>query len=132
MASNWSQLNTFEQAQYVAEDQGLSLGSILDEVNGYANTMRPPPNIPMPTVQNSNDGDSVAESELVDESFSEETEEDLGRKERRRMFLSTLRNLVPELQHSLPVQASASGHFSLLQEKDKRDRMPLLFWANSL
>ena len=42
------------------------------------------------------------------------------------MFLSTLRNLVPELQHSLPVQASASGHFSLLQEKDRLDRMPFL------
>ena len=37
-----------------------------------------------------------------------------------------LRNLVPELKHSLPAQASSSGHFSLLQVKDKEDKMPFL------
>ena len=70
MASNRAQINTFEQAQSLAVDQGLSLGSILDEVQEYANT-RPPPNIPIPRVQNSIDGDSVVDSEWVDESFSE-------------------------------------------------------------
>ena len=68
VASNRSQINTFEQAQTIAEDQGLSLGSILEEVNEYAN-MRPPPNIPIRMVQNFIDGDSVVESELGDESL---------------------------------------------------------------
>ena len=62
----------------------------------------------------------------MDDSFFDEGEEDLGRKEKRKMYLSGLRNLVPELKHSLPAQASSSGHFSLLQVKDKEDKMPFL------
>ena len=42
------------------------------------------------------------------------------------MYLSGLRNLVPELEHSLPSQVLASGHFSLLQAKEKEVKMPFL------
>ena len=42
------------------------------------------------------------------------------------MYLSSLRGLVPELSHPTQVQASASGHFSLLQVREKQGKMPFL------
>ena len=52
--------------------------------------------------------------------------EELGRAEKRRMFLQGLRNLVPELEHAPVAEAQASGHFSLLQVADRTDKMPFL------
>ena len=56
----------------------------------------------------------------------DENEEDLGRRERRKMYLSGLRNLVPELKHAASVQSLSSGHFSLLQIRERADKMPFL------
>ena len=65
---------------------------------------------------------------MVEEDFGdyEENEEDLGRRERRRMYLSGLHNLVPKLKHATPVQTLSSGHFSLLQVRERGDKMPFL------
>ena len=51
---------------------------------------------------------------------------DPGRGEKRKMFLQGLRNLVPELQHAPIDQEMAPGHFSLLQTREKGDKMPFL------
>ena len=62
----------------------------------------------------------------LEEDFYEESVEDLGRKERRKMYLSGLRNLVPELVHAAPTQVLSSGHFSLLHVRERDDKMPFL------
>ena len=42
------------------------------------------------------------------------------------MYLSGLRGLVPELSHPSQVQSMSSGHFSLLQVKEREDKMHFL------
>lgn len=42
------------------------------------------------------------------------------------MYLSGHCNLVPELKHADPVQTQSSGHFSLLQVRERGDKMPFL------
>ena len=53
-----AQVNTFTQAHNVAQDQGLSLGSVLDTVNQLADTMRPSPSTFIPRLGTSTSGDS--------------------------------------------------------------------------
>ena len=109
------------------QSAGLSLGSILNTgVNVAEGNMRPLPPGPIPRLPRSTFGDSVSERSEFDDEFYEESAEDVGRKERRRMFLSGLRNLVPDLVHPTNTQGMASGHFSLLQVKEKDDKMPFL------
>ena len=61
---------------------------------------------------------------MIDEEYDMDCEEDLGRRERRRMYLSGHQKLFPELKHADPVQTLSSGHFSLLQVRERGDKMP--------
>ena len=79
--------------------------------------MRPPPTTPIPRVGSSISGDAQV---------MEDIEDDLGRTDRRKRYLSSLWGLVPELSHPTQVQASSSGHFSLLQVRERQDKMPFL------
>ena len=90
-----AQVASSSHTQSSSQDQGYSLGSLLNDVSDYAGSMRPPPAAPIPRVPRSISGDSVSERSEVDDEF-QESEEDLGRKERRRMYLSGLRDLVLE------------------------------------
>ena len=55
----------------------------------------------------------------------EEEQQDLGRKQKRKMYLRVLRDLVPQLQHpALPEETLPSGHFSLLASREKGNKMP--------
>ena len=64
---------------------------------------------------------------LGDEWESESLDpEEIGRGEKRKMYLQGLRNLVPELRHAPESEAQVSGHFTLLQVQDKGDKMPFL------
>lgn len=60
----------------------------------------------------------------------EESEEDpvpikMSRKEKREMFLSSLRDINPELQHPVATPSSAdSSHFDLFQQKEDKTIMP--------
>ena len=119
-----AKVGSSSSTQSRAQDDSLSLGSILNtSVNVVADSMRPPPAAPIPCIPRST---SVSERSDFDEEYYEDSVEDLGRKERRKMYLSGLRNLVPDLVHPAPTQVLASGHFSLLQVKEKDDKMPFL------
>lgn len=61
-----------------------------------------------------------------DESDSDPGEQDLGRIEKRRMFVRGLRDLVPQLTHPDQKNQSQSGYFNLLETKQKPLTMPFL------
>ena len=109
------------------QNEGLSLGSMLNTgVNNTGGFMGPPPAIPIPRLPRSTSGDSVSERSDFEDDYYEESVEDVGRKERRKMYLSGLRNLVPNLVHPQQSLVMASGHFSMLQIREKDDKMPFL------
>ena len=85
--------------------------------------MRPPPNTKIPHTQ-SVAGDSTAPEDEWDD--TSEDPDQIGRVEKRRMYLHGLRNLLPELMHAPVSEAQASGFFSMLHVSDKVDKMPFL------
>ena len=89
--------------------------------------MRASPQHRIPHTQSGSESASVyQESEDWEAQGEEEEVEDIGRGEKRRMYLQGLRNLVPELKHAPIDPGQASGHFSLLSVQDKGDKMPFL------
>ena len=112
------------------EDVLKAHGFSLESVFQYAQ-QRPPPPTKIPKTS-SVCGESVSSRGSInrsvdgDQEFEHEDEEDLGRGEKRKMFLQGLRNLVPELQHAPMNEEMPSGHFSLLHIKQKTDKMPFL------
>jgi hypothetical protein len=59
------------------------------------------------------------------EAESEEPEMDLGRLEKRKMFLSGLHTMVPDLKVTQP-QVNRSGRFGMLKERPRENMMPFL------
>ena len=111
------------------KSHGYSLDSIFKEVEDYASDIRAPPQHRIPVDPRSVSGNSVSSKVSVYQEFEDcdiEVEEELGRGERQKMYLSGLRNLVPELKHTPLDQAQSLKHFSLLHVADKRDKMPFL------
>jgi hypothetical protein len=51
---------------------------------------------------------------------------DVGRLEKRRMHLKTMRDVLPFLKHPTPANEPSTGSFSLLADRDKADKMPFL------
>ena len=107
---------------------GFSLDSIFKDVEEYASDVRAPPVDKIPKTHSSVGGESVSSRVSIIESDDGEHDfdEDLGRGEKRKMYLQGLRNLVPELKHAPIDQELASGHFSLLQTREKGDKKPFL------
>ena len=60
------------------------------------------------------------------ESEDEESNIDLGRGDKRKLYLKSLKSLVPSLKHGPEPSAAPSGHFSLLQAKPSEWVMPFL------
>lgn len=110
------------------DHHNLSLG-FLDEVQ-----VQPPPfKIPRhghDQTQSSFDDSRVSQVVSTiqgsDSEVDSDKEVDLGRGDRRKMYLAGLRNIVPELKHSKIDSAPQSGHFSLLVPKPKDNIMPML------
>ena len=108
---------------------GFSLDSIFKDVEEYASDIRAQPVDRIPRAPHSVSGDSVSSKVSIlqeSEDGEHDMEDELGRGERRKMYLLGLRNIVPELKHAPLDQGQTSGHFSLLQTKDKGDKMPFL------
>jgi hypothetical protein len=64
---------------------------------------------------------------LVDDDTGSDSEQfDLGRLEKRRMYINSLPNLVPQLKHATQKAEPISQHFGMLEQKDKTQRMPFL------
>ena len=109
---------------------GFSMDSIFKDVGDYASDARSPPIDKIHRVPSSITGDSVSSRvsalDLESEGGDHDLDEELGRGERRKMYLLGLQNLVPELKHASVDDTQASGHFSLLHTKDKGDKMPFL------
>ena len=126
--STVTQCTLQSQGLNTVESQGLSLDSILHDVGDYASIMRPPPSTSIPRVESSDTEEtSSSRAACVDYEGTEvDFDEDVGRKEKRRMYLSSLRNLVTELKHAQVQSAQSAGHFSFLQTREKADRMPFL------
>ena len=80
------------------KSHGFSLNSIFTGNTTYVSDMRPPPDCRIPHTQSLADDSS----HCPDEDWEEDSHdpEQLGRAEKRKMFLLGLRNLVRELQHA--------------------------------
>ena len=71
--------------------------------------------------------DNESQSDVYSQHPSEiDTEVDLGRGDMRRMYLASLRTLVPSLAHAPQADTARSGHFSYLETKPKENVMPFL------
>ena len=125
-----SQARVHSPVRDLLQAHGFPLDSIFKDVGDYASDMRPSPIDKILRVALSVSGESISSRTfglvLETEGSEHDCEEDLGRDERCKMYLSGLRNLVPELKHAEVDQTQASGHFSLLQVKYKGDKMPFL------
>ena len=98
----------------------------------YAGGMRAPPQHRIPHTSPGLDTSSVQQVSEDEEVQELEEVDDLGRSEKRRMFLLGLRNLVPELRHAPIESGQSSGHFSLLNVQDKIIEVPGLVFVKKI
>ena len=92
-------------------DTGTSL-SLPSELGQEYRDMPPPPSFPIPRRS-----ESPSPSRVDVESDSDsDLEIDINRKDKRKLYLHSLRTLVPSLKHDTQREAKESGHFSLLQK----------------
>ena len=83
--------------------RGFSLDSIFKDVEDYASDVRAPPVDRIPRAPRSVSGDSVSSKVSIlqeSEDGEHDMEDELGRGERRKMYLFGLKNLVPKLKHA--------------------------------
>ena len=90
------------------DDLSLTLPSDLD-MSEYGD-MPPPPNIPIPRIPNTD-----TSTQLSSDS-DEDMDIDISRQDKRKLYLQSLKTLVPTLKHDTQREASGSGHFSLIKK----------------
>ena len=120
---------TAPNPEYQNQNESLSLPTELGYDLQEYGAIPPPPHDriprrkPTPTPTESDITSNIYDS---DSDESQDFEIDLGRKDKRKLYLQSLQTLVPSLRHDRHRETQESGHFSLISQRPTLPKMPFL------